>query len=56
MARVARGSFALRTRLPRDPARYRYIDISREPLDGNRNHSGASVLRFACRVLEAARR
>jgi hypothetical protein len=45
VARVARGSFALRTRLPLDPARYRYIDISREPFDGNRNHSGASLLR-----------
>ena len=45
VARVARGDFALRTRLPLDPANYRYIDISREPLDGNRNHSGDSVLR-----------
>ena len=45
VARVARGSFELRARLPLDPARYRFIDISREPLDGNRNHSGASVLR-----------
>jgi hypothetical protein len=37
----------LDARLPRDPARYRYIDISREPPDGNPNHSGASVLRVA---------
>ena len=57
VARVARGSFALQTRLPRDPARYRYLDISREPLDGNRNHSGASVLRVRMsRLLAAARR
>jgi hypothetical protein len=32
-------------RLPADPADYRYIDVSREPIDGNPNHSGASVLR-----------
>lgn len=57
VARVARGSFALRTRLPSDPADYRYIDISREPLDGNRHHSGASVLRAeVSRLLAAARR
>lgn len=56
VARVARGSFALRTRLPLDPARYRYIDISREQLNGNRNHSGASVLRAGMsRLLAAAR-
>jgi hypothetical protein len=56
VARVARGSFALRTRLTLDPARYRYIDISREPLDGNRNHSGASVLRVrTARLLLRAR-
>lgn len=57
VARVARGSFALRARLPRDPARYRYVDISREPLDDNRLHSGASVLRVRMsRLLAAARR
>jgi Anti-sigma-K factor rskA len=57
VARVARGSFELRTRLPRNPGRYRYVDISREPLDGNRNHSGASVLRIrVSRLLEAAGR
>ena len=56
VARVARGSFELRVRLPLDPARYRLIDISREPLDGNRNHSGASVLRVRLsRLREAAR-
>lgn len=57
VARVARGSFELKTRLPRNPARYRYVDISRERLDGNRNHSGASVLRVrVSRLLEAAGR
>jgi hypothetical protein len=57
VARVARGSFAFRTRLPLDPRRYRYIDISREPMDGNRNHSGASLLRVRIkRLIRAARR
>jgi len=56
VARVARGSFDVRTRLPLDPARYRWIDISREPLDGNRNHSGDSVLRVSvARLMRAAR-
>ena len=51
-----RGSFDVRTRLPLDPARYRWIDISREPLDGNRNHSGDSVLRVSvARLMRAAR-
>jgi hypothetical protein len=45
VAQVARGSFELRVRLPLDRARYRFIDISQEPLDDNPNHSGASVLR-----------
>jgi hypothetical protein len=31
--------------LPDDVDRYRYVDISREPADGNPNHSGQSVLR-----------
>ena len=32
-------------RLPADPSRYKYIDVSREPIDDNPNHSGASVMR-----------
>jgi hypothetical protein len=57
LARVARGSFAIRTRLPEGAARWRYLDVSREPLDGNPNHSGASVLRArVARLLAAARR
>jgi len=55
VARVVRGSFALEARLPVDPARYRYVDVSREPLDGNANHSGASVLRVPVARLLAAR-
>ncbi len=32
-------------RLPADASRYKYIDVSREPIDDNPNHSGASVMR-----------
>jgi hypothetical protein len=32
-------------KLPRNASHYRYVDISREPADGNPNHSGESVLR-----------
>jgi len=32
-------------RFPADPADYQLLDISLEPADGNRNHSGRSVLR-----------
>jgi hypothetical protein len=40
-----RGAFSLQAPLPSDYRRYRFVDISREPADGNRNHSGQSVLR-----------
>ena len=41
-----RGSRArLDLRLPADLDRYHYLDVSREPRDGNPNHSGESVLR-----------
>ena len=54
LARVVRGSFALRVRLPVRPSRYRYLDISREPFDGNANHSGVSVMRVpVSRLLDA---
>ena len=39
------GRFKLSSTLPAGAARYTWIDISREPLDGNSNHSGESVLR-----------
>jgi hypothetical protein len=56
LARVARGSFAIRTRLPKGTGRWRYLDVSREPLDGNSNHSGASLLRAPmARLLAPAR-
>ena len=31
--------------LPKDYARFKFIDVSREPIDQNRGHSGVSVLR-----------
>jgi hypothetical protein len=34
-------------KLPRNASHFRYLDISREPPDGNPNHSGESVLRIA---------
>jgi hypothetical protein len=38
-------AFELKTKLPEGADRYRFLDISREPDDGNSNHSGQSVLR-----------
>jgi hypothetical protein len=40
-----RGTFSLDSPLPRDWSRYQSVDISRERADGNRNHSGQSVVR-----------
>ena len=40
-----RGTFSVREPLPPGFARYSFLDVSREPADGNRNHSGLSVLR-----------
>jgi hypothetical protein len=39
------GSGRLSARLPARAARYRFVDVSLEPADSNRNHSGDSVLR-----------
>ena len=39
------GAFSVNPPLPSEADRYRFLDISREPADGNLNHSGASVLR-----------
>jgi len=38
-------AFELKTRLPKGANRYRFVDVSLEPADGNDNHSGQSVLR-----------
>jgi hypothetical protein len=45
LGRFRGGTNRLDARLPGKPGRYRYVDVSREPRDGNPNHSGASVLR-----------
>ena len=45
------GSATVKAKLPQPPARYRYLDVSLEPADGNANHSGASVLRVPLRAL-----
>lgn len=42
-----RGSFTVTEALPRDVGRYRFLDLSSEPADGNPNHSGESILRLA---------
>jgi len=41
-----RGEFRVREPLPPGAGSYRFVDISREPADGNPNHSGQSVLRI----------
>lgn len=45
IAGSTRGTFRAQVRLPPAADRYRFLDVSFEPPDGNRNHSGASVLR-----------
>jgi anti-sigma-K factor RskA len=39
------GTATVRVPLPAKPSAYRYLDVSREPADGNPAHSGDSVLR-----------
>jgi hypothetical protein len=41
-----RGTFTLRQPLPPGFASYGFLDVSREPADGNLEHSGQSVLRL----------
>ncbi|MGI8596233.1 MAG: hypothetical protein ACR2LY_02990 [Thermoleophilaceae bacterium] len=45
LAAFRRVPLGLSVPLLRDAARYRYIDVSAEPRDGNANHSGRSLLR-----------
>jgi len=45
LAAFRRVPLSLSVPLPDDAARYRYIDVSAEPRDGNANHSGRSLLR-----------
>ena len=56
VARVVRGRFALEAALPVAFADYRLVDISREPLGGNPNHSGQSLLRASIARLRRAKR
>jgi hypothetical protein len=42
---VSGGSGRVQVKLPADARSYRFVDVSREPADGNPNHSGESVLR-----------
>lgn len=41
----SRGTYQGAGPLPTDYAKYRFVDVSREPIDQNRGHSGQSVLR-----------
>jgi hypothetical protein len=42
---VPGGKGKLEVQLPPDAAKYKYLDVSKEPDDANPNHSGASVMR-----------
>ncbi len=43
--RVVGSSLEVNKVLPVDPAGYKFIDVSREPIDDNPNHSGESLMR-----------
>jgi hypothetical protein len=45
IGKASGSKIALDVALPRNASSYSYVDISREPADGNPNHSGESVLR-----------
>jgi hypothetical protein len=45
LTKVSGTKLDLDLKLPRNASHYRYVDVSREPPDGNPNHSGESVLR-----------
>ena len=47
LTKVSGTTLSLDLKLPANASHYRYVDISREPADGNPNHSGESVLRAA---------
>ena len=51
LGRVVGTVLDVNRRLPADPSRYKYIDVSREPIDDNPNHSGASVMRVPVAAL-----
>jgi hypothetical protein len=45
LTKVQGTKLSLDLKLPANASHYRYVDVSLEPADGNRNHSGESVLR-----------
>ena len=45
IGKASGGSFTVKASLPGNWKRWRYVDVSREPRDGNLSHSGESVLR-----------
>jgi hypothetical protein len=45
LVKVRGTKLTLDLKLPSHASHYRYVDVSREPADGNPNHSGQSVLR-----------
>lgn len=51
LGRSDSGHIKLDAKLPPDWKRYRFVDISREPNDGNPSHSGQSVARVPVRSL-----
>ncbi len=54
LASAADGDFEVRAPLPREWRDYRLVDVSLEPPDGVRGHSGQSVLRAEVAGLERA--
>ncbi len=54
LASAADGDFEVRAPLPREWRDYRLVDVSLEPPDGVRGHSGQSVLRAEVAELERA--
>jgi hypothetical protein len=51
----AQGTYQGAGPLPTDYARYKFIDVSREPIDQNRSHSKQSILRGRMPKLKKAR-
>lgn len=45
LARVRSGASTVGVALPSGFERFRFVDVSAEPADGNDNHSGESLLR-----------
>lgn len=54
LARAESGTSTVRVRLPPGFERFRFVDLSAEPPDGNDNHSGQSILRAPIDALRAS--